>query len=305
MIAAAGLPLGPITRVGVAIVGFACFTAAWRTLHPSDKLRRARWLSRALAGVGECTTVVAALRRSGADAAIRSSAILAADSGIARLVMAGDIDGIGAGAVMAGCRVIGGGIGGLCGLATVALVGVVALPVAVAVLAAGAGAADVALLLAATRRRRQCAAALPIAVELLAAGLGGGLPLDQALAVAATVVPGSLRAVLERVALRVATGVPAGTALREEAERTQLAALLSLALIIERSFLRGGSSVPGLHAAAVDLRSQAAVDRLAGAGRAGPIAALLTSLVIAPACVTALLVLVVAGILVRGGPAGL
>ncbi|MFN2450800.1 MAG: type II secretion system F family protein [Candidatus Dormibacteria bacterium] len=190
-------------------------------------------------------------------------------------------------------------VGGLAAAARPGLAGVAAVAVTVAALGLPAQVA-----LAARGMRRRLKEQVPLALELLAVGLGAGEPLERVLGATAAELAPPLRSTLARAAARVAAGERAGLALRREAQLCGVAVLERVASTVERGATLGLPLDGPLHALAADLRAAWRSTLLARAGRATPMAALLTALVIAPACVAALAVCLVGAAVVQGGVLG-
>jgi hypothetical protein len=146
---------------------------------------------------------------------------------------------------------------------------------------------------------------LPLALEMVAAGLRAGLPCDRAVAVAAGAVPQPLAGILRRAAAMSAAGVLGAAALAGEAEAAGIGALGAVAALMDRRQRLGLPLAPQLLAVADAARARSRAEPLARAGRRGPLAALLTATVVAPACAGGLLCLVLAGLLADGRGLGL
>jgi tight adherence protein B len=176
-----------------------------------------------------------------------------------------------------------------------------------AVVCAAAAAALPALVLREAARQGADAALrhLPMALEMLAAGLRAGLSGDRALAVSSDVVPVPLRGVLRRAGEASAAGVLAAAALATEAQAAGLETLGAVAALIDRRQRLGLPLAPHLLAVAEVTRARSRAEILARAARRGPVAALVTATIVAPACVCGLLVLVLSGVLTDARGLGL
>jgi Flp pilus assembly protein TadB len=192
-------------------------------------------------------------------------------------------------------------VGAALAAVTVLLAGAMLTPVAVCLPLAGLALPDLCLASAARRAEAELLADLPASLDMLAAALTGGVPLQPALDQVASDAAAPLSAVLRRVRGLIAAGRPVAAAFHEEAERSGVDGLVTVATLIERHHTLGVPVAPVLHRFAEDARSRASAAAVARAGRAIPIAGLLTALVIAPACVIALIVCLVGGLVARGG----
>jgi Flp pilus assembly protein TadB len=146
---------------------------------------------------------------------------------------------------------------------------------------------------------------LPLALEMIAAGLQAGLPGDRALAVGAGAAPPPLDGMLRRAAAASASGMLASAALAAEAEVTEIAMLGAVAALMERRQRLGLPLAPHLLAVSEVTRARSRAETLARAARRGPLAALLTAILVAPACACALLIMVLSGVLTEAGGLGL
>ena len=176
----------------------------------------------------------------------------------------------------------------------------VALPLPAAALLPGA------LLRRSVRRARGIAARdLPAALDVIASLRAAGAGSARAVALAAGCCRPPLRSLLGRVAARVELGGALSTTLLRAARDGGLPELESVAAIIERGERLGVPTTATLRAFAAELRSREAAALQERAGRAGPVAALVTSVVIAPSCVVLLGLVVLGGAAVHGRGTGL
>jgi Flp pilus assembly protein TadB len=159
---------------------------------------------------------------------------------------------------------------------------------------------------AARRGAASAEASLPLALELVAAAMRTGLPLERSLALSAGCVDPSLAAVLaEAVAQAEAGGVLPSQGLAAAAAASGVEDLASVAALIDRRMRLGLPLAPPLLAVADSLRARVRARTLAHAARRGPLAGLVTAVVVAPACALGLLCLVLAGLLADGHLLGL
>jgi Flp pilus assembly protein TadB len=153
--------------------------------------------------------------------------------------------------------------------------------------------------------RRRLTVSLPDALDLIAAALRAGHDLDGAIALASTHSAPPLGRVLTDVSARVAIGQSIVAALQEVAGRTGEPTIASVAALIARHRALGIPVAPSLNTVADEARSRAHIAIAERAARAGPLAAILTAGVIAPACVVFLVVVVLGGLTERGAILGL
>lgn len=152
----------------------------------------------------------------------------------------------------------------------------------------------------AVRRAAAAAAATPLALELVAAGLRAGLPLDRALGVAGGATDPALERLLRQALSGAAAGASTAGALAIAAEEGGVDVLAGVAALAARRRRLGLPLAPQLLAVADGARARHRAETLARAARRGPLAGLVTAVVVAPACALGLLTLVLAG-LVSGG----
>lgn len=146
---------------------------------------------------------------------------------------------------------------------------------------------------------------LSLALEILAASLQAGLSGDRALAACAGAVAPPLDGILRRAAAASAHGMLASAALAAEAKVAGIEMLGAVAVLMERSQRLGLPLAPHLLAIAEVTRARSRAQTLARAARRGPLAALLTATVVAPACAGGLLVLVLSSVLAGARGLGL
>lgn len=187
--------------------------------------------------------------------------------------------------------------------AAVSLVATGSVGVAAAVVALSCGAG------AASRRRRarqrqRAARQVPAALDLIAAGMVAGCDLIAAIENAARITDPPLDEILARVGRRIALGMSPPAALDAEAVRDDGADLARLARVVRMGWRQGSALAPGIRAVADDLRARDQAQRLATAGRGASLAAVVTAVVVAPACVAALASLVVGAMLLGGAASG-
>lgn len=257
----------------------------------------------------------AVLRRGSADAVSRRRMAIAGSSSWVAVACVGaaarqagrsapDQEPAGGAAVLdalAGLRLTAGGCvlaGGVC---LMPLFGAAAMVIAAALALPALTAPD--LLLAAHSRRSAAAAstALPEALELLAACCRGGLPLEAALEVAVHHTVDPVRGVLARARRRQVAGQNPATALRVEAELVGIDELVALGRLVDRHHQLGLPLEAPLLARAAAARSRAHTEALDRAGRAVPLASLVTAMVVAPCCVAMLALWVIAATVARSG----
>lgn len=150
------------------------------------------------------------------------------------------------------------------------------------------------------RQRALTVAALPLVVEVMAVGLRASGSMDVAIEAGTQVAADPLRAILRRVMRRSRSGEAVASALTAEGRDRGIAELCSIGDLVERASRLGLSLAGPLEALSAELEAAADVARLTRTGRAIPIAALLTSLVIAPASAGAAAALVVGGAMSGG-----
>jgi len=197
-------------------------------------------------------------------------------------------------------------VGAGAGLATYAAAGTGALGLLLALClgAAAVASPDLVTVSAARRGESSLLQQLPDFVDLLAASLSAGIPLEDALDTCASVARAPLQPILVRVRMRVAAGEGPAVALAAEAADTGVDAFASVGRIVEQARRHGVPAAPSLVVVADDARARARASLLARAGRAGPLASLVLALVIAPACVLALIVAVLGGFSLSAGWTG-
>lgn len=203
-------------------------------------------------------------------------------------------------ASLPGLRLVGACLGIVTTMVVALLVGATALPLGPPLISCGALAPDALIAAAARRAEESVRRVLPEILDLLAAAARAGLSLEQSLGLAAQHCDEPLAGLIRRVAARQGAGQGAATALRVEADRTRVDGLMSLAAVVERNHQLGLPLEAPLSHLAAAARAEAHAAALARAGRAVPLAGVLTAVVIAPACVAALAAPVIGGILGGG-----
>jgi Flp pilus assembly protein TadB len=247
---------------------------------------------------------IAWLRRKDRDGAVSSARMLAPDAWPCCLAVGGD-DEDDDDVSMAGLRLATGAAG-----LTLALLAVVIGGPPFAVLIGVAPPIGVALPDADLTRvvygaHRRLSAALPDALDLMAAALIAGHDLDRAVNLAAAHSTQPLSRVLSRVSAQVAIGQSPVAAIEEVGRCTGEPALAAVAAMIARNRTLGLPIAPALRAVADEARSRAHIAVADRAARAGPLAAVVTAGIIAPACVVFLVVTVLGGLTQRGAILGL
>lgn len=142
------------------------------------------------------------------------------------------------------------------------------------------------------------------AVDMVAAATSAGVPLHDALELAAAHSPPPVAAALRAAALSRLTGNDPKSALGAEAERFQLPVLAEIGDAVERQRRFGAPLAGELRRIAARLRAEQRAHALERAARRGPLATLVVALVIAPICLATLTACVVGGI-VESGTLGL
>lgn len=206
---------------------------------------------------------------------------------------------------MPGVRLISSVTCAAAGVTSVPLVGLIAGTAVVAAAAAmGARLPDRVLARSTRRAMRSGRSHSATAVDLVAAATSAGVPLHDALELAAAHAPPPVAAALRATALSRVTGTDPKSALAAEAERFQLPVLAEIGDAVERQRRFGAPLADELRRIAARLRAEERAHALERAARRGPLATLIVALVIAPICLVALTACVVGGI-VESGTLGL
>lgn len=152
------------------------------------------------------------------------------------------------------------------------------------------------------RRDADIHSELPLFLEMVAASRQSGRPLEETLRSLRDALRSPIAQLAARTSRRIELGEPLSAALSTEARRLKLPeALVAAAELLERGDRLGVPVAASLLALAHEYRErrQAALTRRIG--RAGPVAALVTAMVIAPASAALLMVALVGGAILRGG----
>ena len=143
------------------------------------------------------------------------------------------------------------------------------------------------------RARHRARQVLPRSLELMAGRLHAGAGRGAAVRAAIALDP-EAAAVLRGVLGRVCLGLPLDEALAATSRRSGVVELGVIGQRVRHCDAAGSALAPELAALASGWRAEARSRRLERAGRMAPMAALIDALVIAPACIAALAVGVIA-----------
>jgi len=204
-------------------------------------------------------------------------------------------------AVLAGLRLGGLAAGTLTGVLILCWAGRPAIPILPALLAGGTAIVDLATATAAARAERALILELPHALDLLAAGLAAGMSLEVAILWCAHQSGPPSNAVFARVGTRLASGEPPAVALRAEADLSGVGLLVAIAGVVGRCRRQGLPAAPAIVAISDGARAKARTALLDRSGRSGPLATVVVAVLIAPACVAALVIALAGGFLSGGG----
>ena len=205
-------------------------------------------------------------------------------------------------------RLLTGGTVATVALATMLLTGGTLAVALVSAAAVGAMAARLPLLVlrrAARRAIHDAEPDIPTSVELLAGAVAAGLPLDRALATAASHAPPPIAAAFRAAALRRAAGDDPSAAFGAEARRWTLPALADVGRAVARQQRLGAPLHAELWTLAAGLRAECRARALERSARRGPLATLVVATVIAPVCVAALAACVLGGLVQTHGGLGM
>jgi len=150
------------------------------------------------------------------------------------------------------------------------------------------------------KARRDAERDVSSAIDLLASWLGSGITMEAGMRKLGAFGPPSLQPTFRAVVATMDRGVPVHRSLSAVAQLAWLPSLLSCAGRIERNRDLGLPTSELLHDTAATLRAEAHVAAKRRAGRRGPLATLMTAMVIAPACVGFLATLLIAGMAGQG-----
>jgi tight adherence protein C len=150
------------------------------------------------------------------------------------------------------------------------------------------------------KARRAAEADVSSAVDLLASWLGSGITMEAGMRKLGTLGPPSLQPTFRAVVATMDRGVPVHRALSSVALVAGLPSLIACAGRVERNRDLGLPASELLHEMAATMRSEAHVAAKRRAGRRGPLATLVTAMVVAPACVGFLATLLIAGMAGQG-----
>jgi Flp pilus assembly protein TadB len=193
-------------------------------------------------------------------------------------------------------------LGAALALATLALLGngIWMLPIAVCAIVCSPGVVRVMVCSRAGQARRAAQREVGPAMDLLASWLGSGISMEAGIRKLAVCGPATLRMTFRAVAGMMDGGLPIHRALSSAARMSGLDSLATCAARIERNRDLGLPTSDLLHDMAASLRAEAHAAAKQRAGRRGPLATLVTAMVIAPACVAFLATLLVAGMADQG-----
>jgi Flp pilus assembly protein TadB len=174
------------------------------------------------------------------------------------------------------------------------------LPICVAAVVCSPGLASMLIRARVGKERRAAECEVGAAIGLLASWLGAGLTMEAGMRKLVLLGPPSLRMTFRAVVAAMDAGLPVHHALSRTARQSGLSSLEACAARIERNRDLGLPASELLHDTAATLRAGLHAAAKRRAGRRGPLATLVTALVIAPACVAFLATLLVAGMAGQG-----